>query len=356
MQAGVATRGRDTPGGVSGRLNRLFTFARTDGRDALENFTTEALAAAIEVDPRPLLRALPAAVAAAGPPGEVDVLAVRTQMQVDGGIVDLVVEVVVDGEVRSYWIEVKAHAGLSGAQLDAYCAAAAQWHTSPRPVVIMLCKRPLTSAVPTLRWNELRGQMLASSKSEWRELHTFVEHQRMADDFDKPVTAAQLGAAPDVQVLLRRTARLAHEFLSREDLPKLWAESKFPASEKKILAAIALQFTRFGRLVVDSRRHPWVCFGVDFKNGGPRLSLWVEVQRGHAALFKLAESLPAPWTRHPREDPPWFGASVAIAGDLDQEVAMEQLRQWVRELEAAKLLAELPKWRRKQADDQANDD
>jgi hypothetical protein len=339
---------------VPGRLNRLYTFARSDERNALENFTTEALAAAIEVDPRPLLRALPAAVASASPLGAVEVLSVRTQMQVDGGIVDLVVEVVVDGEIRSLWIEVKAHAGLSGAQIDAYCKNAERWHTVPKPVVIMLCKRPLTPTVPTLRWNELRAQILDNSPLHWRELRTFVEHHRMADDYDQPVTAAQLGAAPDVQVLLRRTARLAHEFLSREDLPLLWKESKFPATEKKIIAAIALQFTRFGRLVVDSARHPWVCFGVDFK-GGPQLSLWIEVQRGHAALFKLAESLPPRWTRHPREDPPWFGASVAIVGDLDQEVAMNHLRQWVLDLESAKLLAELTKWRRKPAVDKETD-
>jgi hypothetical protein len=332
-----------------GRLDRLYTFARTAERDALENFTTEALAAAIEVDPRPLLRALPAAVAPAGPIKDVDLIAVRTQMQVDGGIVDLVVEVVVDGVVRSHWIEVKAHAGLSGAQLDRYREAAEKWHTAPRPAVIMLCKRPLTTAAPTLRWNELRAQIFENSHVYWQELRTFVEHQRMADDFDRPISAGQLGAAPDVQVLLRRTARLALEFLGRDDLPRLWGESKFPASETKILAAIALQFTRFGRLVVDSRRHPWVCFGVNFFNRGPQLSLWVEVQRGHAELFKLAESLPAPWTRHPRDAPPWFGASVAIAGDLDQEVAMEQLRQWALELEAAGLLAELPKWRLKPA-------
>jgi hypothetical protein len=93
------------------------SLARTS-RDALENFTTEALAAAIQVDPRPLLRALPTAVASASPIEAAEVLHVRTQVQVDGGIVDLVVEVLVDGEIRSLWIEVKAHAGLSGAQLD----------------------------------------------------------------------------------------------------------------------------------------------------------------------------------------------------------------------------------------------
>jgi len=331
---------------VPGRLNHLYTFARSDESRALENFTTEALAAAIEVDPRPLLRALPTAVALASPIGAAEVLCVRTQVQVDGGIIDLVVEVLVDGEVRSLWIEVKAHAGLSGAQIDTYCKTAAQWHTTPKPVVIMLCKRPLTPAVPTLRWNELRARISDDSPLHWLELRTFVEHHRMADDFDQPVTAAQLVAAPDVQVLLRRTARLAHEFLRRKDLPKLWEESKFPATEKKIIAAIALQFTCFGRLVVDSKRHPWVCFGVDLKDG-PQLSLWIEVQRGHGALFKLAESLPPPWTRHPREDPPWFGASLPITGNLEQEVAMDQLRQWVLDLEAAKLLEELPKWRRK---------
>ena len=41
------------------RLDRLFTFARAAENSPLENFTTEALAAAVERDPGPLLRALP---------------------------------------------------------------------------------------------------------------------------------------------------------------------------------------------------------------------------------------------------------------------------------------------------------
>jgi len=39
-------------------FGRLFTYARESKVDALENFTTEALAAAIREDPRPIVQLL----------------------------------------------------------------------------------------------------------------------------------------------------------------------------------------------------------------------------------------------------------------------------------------------------------
>ncbi len=89
--------------------------SRAPPNSPLENFTTEALAAAVERDPGPLLRALPRDVADVGALLEARVGRVDTQVRVPGGIVDLVVDL---------WIEVNAYAGLSGDQLHAYRAAA----------------------------------------------------------------------------------------------------------------------------------------------------------------------------------------------------------------------------------------
>lgn len=331
------------------RLDRLFTFARAAENSPLENFTTEALAAAVERDPGPLLRALPREVADVAAFLEGRVGRVDTQVRVPGGIVDLVVELVVDGAPLHLWIEVKAHAGLSGDQLHAYRAAARRWPSTPLPIVFMLCKYPLTRDVPTLCWNTLRACVTPDCHHYWLELRDFLEDQRMADDFDTPFSGAQLGAAGHARALLCKAARLAHEFLNRPDLPPIWLESKFPRGEAKLTRAIVAQFVRHNRLVVDSRRYPWVCFGIYFRDS-PQLTLWIEFRpddrAAYDAIAALAPALPTGWTVDWNRVSPWIGASLAIADDLEHETAMAWLLERVRELDAAKILAALPRWRR----------
>lgn len=328
------------------RLDRLFTFARAAENNQLENFTTEALADAIEHDPGPLLRALPAEVAQVAAFREARATRVETQVHVTGGIVDLVVELVVDDVPLHLWIEVKAHAGLSGAQLHAYCAAAERWPSAPRPIVFMLCKYPLTHEVPTLRWNSLRARITAEKcHFYWLELRDFLEDHRMADDFDSPFTGAQLGAAGHARALLCKATRLAHEFLNRPDLPKSFLDSKFPRSEAKLTRAIVGQFVRHNRLVVESRRYPWVMFGIYFRDS-PELTLWIEFKPGDRAAFDAIKALaPTDWIVNWNPVAPWIGVTQAITDDLQHEAAMTSLLAWVRALEAAKILAALPKWR-----------
>ncbi|MBZ5712985.1 hypothetical protein [Nannocystis pusilla] len=331
------------------RLDRLFSFARAVENCALENFTTEALADAVERDPGPLLRALPREVAHLAAFREARVGRVDTQVRVPGGIVDLVVELVVDGVPLHLWIEVKAHAGLSGDQLQAYRAAAGRWPSAPLPIVFMLCKYPLTRDVPTLRWNTLRACVTADCHHYWLELRDFLEDHRMADEFDAPFTVAQLGAAGHARALLCKATRLAREFLDRPDLPASWFESNFPRSEARLTRAIVGQFVRHNRLVVDSRRYPWVCFGIYFRDS-PELTLWIEFRpddrAAYDAIGALAPGLPKGWIVDWNPVSPWIGASQALAGDLEHETAMAWLFERVRELEAAKILAALPRWRR----------
>jgi len=250
------------------RLNRLFTFASATKNSALENFTTEALANALELDPSPFLHALPGELAAIIPPDRAQVKRVETQVRIERGTLDLVVDLLVDDLPLSLWIEVKAHAGLSGEQLEAYASEAQRRpHTTH---VLMLCKYPLTGEVPTLRWNVLRAKISRASHEYWLDLRDFLEDHQMADDFDTPVTAAELKVAHDARALLRKVVRLSREFLRLEGgpgLPEKWYASKFPEGEKKLTAAISRQFARHGRLVVDSRCHPWTCFGLDFRDG-----------------------------------------------------------------------------------------
>jgi hypothetical protein len=104
---------------VPSNLNQLFRYARSEHVDAKENFTTEALAAAIRHDPDPIVQVL----RSRGWLAEIEQAEVipHTQVRVSGtGCIDLVLEVS-DGTRRCvFWIEVKVDAGEHGEQLANY--------------------------------------------------------------------------------------------------------------------------------------------------------------------------------------------------------------------------------------------
>ena len=100
-------------------LDRLYSYAKSTGAGARENFTTEALAGLIHDDPAPILRVL----RDGGhlPLGKPSDIALDTQVVLPGaGVLDLVLVIVIDGRRYELWIEVKVNAGESGTQLDAY--------------------------------------------------------------------------------------------------------------------------------------------------------------------------------------------------------------------------------------------
>lgn len=100
-------------------LERMYTYAKAVGAGARENFTTEALAAAIRTDPAPFLEFFQGA--GLMPIGPIARLELETQLVLPGtGVLDLVLVAYVAGVRRELWIEVKVLAGESGNQLDAY--------------------------------------------------------------------------------------------------------------------------------------------------------------------------------------------------------------------------------------------
>ncbi len=335
---------------MTGTLQRLFSFARAAESRPLENFTTEALAIAIQAEPNVFVEALADAglVRARGSRGAVRV---ETQVHVPNGVVDLVVALQVEGQRLTFWVEVKAHAGLHGPQLQTYLDAANQYPgDSPRPVVLMLCKRPITDSVPTLRWNQLRERVDDSSHIYWRDLRRFLEDNRMADDYDRPITPAELRALPAAHALLRKTSRIATDFLASLPVGAGWERSEFPTTRSKATATITQQFRQHRRLVLHSRRYPWVMFGFTF-DPDPKLEVWIEFRptdfEARDAVFAVAKAGEMLGTWAPRADGwPSLGSSTPVSGGLDHEFARDWLTKRFAELESSGVFAELPKWRR----------
>ncbi len=338
---------------MPGRLHRLFRYARSHETDALENFTTEALAAAIEASVQPLGRAL-AACGFVPPEAPVALELVDTQSGIgDGGIVDLIVLLRVGADRRLFWFEVKAHAGLHGDQLATYRGVAQRWESSPRPEVVMLAKRSLTQDVRTLPWNCLRDAITDDDPIYWTDLRSFLEQERMADDFDKRVTVAEMRSAVAAHALLRKAMRLAGAFLEAET-SQAWHDSGFPEpdADTRLANLMTQQFRDHRRLVVASRRYPDVCFGLTFSDGAA-LELWIEFSRSDVeareAVFRVAQPRlsPADWTFAGAERWPYLGARLSLPDGLAHDDGVAWLRARVRELEDAGVLAELGKWRKR---------
>lgn len=340
-------------------FTRLFRFSRSSKKAALENFTTEALAAALRKDAGPFVRALIEDGVELASGSEAEAVVVETQVSVGKGIIDLVVELRCGADRDLLWVELKAHAGLSGNQLAIYAQEAKTYAPSLRPQVIMLCKRPIAD-VPTVRWNTVRRAILDAGDGAdryWTELCSFLEENRVADDYDTPITSSELETAAAARSLMRKTSRIASEFLKtmrKEAGDGSWKDCEFPSTESRIEAGIARQFRQHGRLVTFSKRYPWACFGMTF-NPRPMLAVWIEFRPkdidAREAVFPIAKHrLDAEtWVF---DSPGWPSIRAAIDAEscAEQAVALDWLRARFDELEDAKVFAELKKWRWKDRD------
>ena len=322
---------------MANALDRLFTYARATSARPLENFTTEALAIAILADPKPFYAAL------RGVEG-IELTSdrfedVKTQVHVGEGIVDL--ELTLEAG-KILWIEIKAHAGEHGNQIERYIKAA---KTHPgRPLVMMLSKRPLRADVPTLRWNHLRDEMANAEHIRWKDLKQFVERQRMADDFDNPITLQEFAATREARNLPGKVARLAREFFEARPATKPLG---FPSPGPDMQRVLGQQYQWHGRWVVVSKSYPHVIFGLipdkDDPERAARLSLSVEFKpadsSGRDTVFAIANEngLSDTWQRSLAG---WSNlqATMPIEGTLDRKDALDWLCARFDELQAAKVL------------------
>ena len=138
--------------------SRMLSLGAREGSTPIEDFLTEALAAATNRDPRPLIALL----RTEGIRLRGDLTAATQVVKGDAGRLDLVLSA--DG-VEVVWVEVKAWSGEHGDQLKRYTSAAAA--LSPKPRVLMLAT---TGTVPSIDMTRVT----------W---HTLVE---AIDDCDEP--------------------------------------------------------------------------------------------------------------------------------------------------------------------------
>lgn len=279
-------------------LWRLFRYSRATDASPLENFTTEALAAAFRQDPGPLLQVLSRHSISVS----VDAkdLGVRTQVPIGRkvalpsgllrtGTIDLELDLPPGNSPRILWIEVKVKAELSDDQWRVYREVA----RGRGLALALLSKSPMelpaehTGAADheeyQIRWQELWNATVpaADPTPAWVELRTFLEENHVADSYDQPVHPAETEALAQGHTLYRKVRRTLRQTVAA--LPDLegW---RWPG-EARVNQLVAGQFTNHGRMAVTvgSPRRSRLGFGVgpidrsiDSSEAGPCALAWVD--------------------------------------------------------------------------------
>jgi hypothetical protein len=263
-------------------FGRLFTYARESKTDALENFTTEALAAAIREDPRPIVHLLRGMLLL---PSEGDPVVVvpSTQVGVPGaGILDLVIDIRYPDTSVEIWIELKVMAAESGRQLDNYRDHLATLPAHDRPILVTVARHPIRdpAEVPWIPWQSIwraAGEAPLSS-THWHDLRLFLEEIRMADQFDNPISAREAASLGDAAGLFGKTRRLLAA-VAAEANPR-WPTFSWPTDERRIQRVMSTQFARHGRLfmVAGEAFRAYLIVGVTDIAGEAHVAFWVETR------------------------------------------------------------------------------
>lgn len=260
-------------------LDRLFNYAKAIGADARENFTTEALAAAIREDGAPIVEALSGA-GVLPLDASYQVEGVQTQVPMPGaGILDLVIELKGSANRKTIWIEVKVGAGESGSQIDNYLARIAKDDDGDRPQLVILGPRCLRDGVVWLSWQALYRSISEPRQvhAYWRDFRTYLKEINMANDSFKPVRPEEASTIAGAHRLLLKTVQILVPAAGHAN--KVWPGSNWPVTDQDVLEQITKRFRRWPSYSIEHRtRYPCgLVLGVyqQADAGEALLSLWL---------------------------------------------------------------------------------
>ena len=339
---------------MTSTLKRLFIYAKSEN-EALENFTTEALAGAVRIDSMPLITAFRSS-GVAVPDGAITVRSAHTQVRVDGaGILDLIVVLEAGEQEREIWVEVKCFAPESGNQLSRYRAHIAARPSQFRPLLVALSPRRLPGHqdLPWLPWQALwhAVERTRTRTPAWLDLRRFLEEIGMANRFDSPITAPEAGAQSDAFNLLGKLQSALEPVVAH--VTRLAPQLAWPAS-RKIRKVLADHFCAWGSLTIASTDtyRAGVSFGSyrydETRESWAGVRVWCKSAKDLAVRRQLvdlatAADLSAEWERSPADDEE---AALVVYTRLAAFGSLPELSTWfmtrLDELQVAGVLPAIP--------------
>jgi hypothetical protein len=221
--------------------SRMLSLGSREGSTPIEDFLTEALAAATNRDPRPLVAALrKSGIKLPGEP-----TAATQVVKESVGRLDLVLSV--DG-VEVVWVEVKAWSGEHGDQLRRYTAAAAK--RDPQPIVLMLATAGAVPSItmPRLTWHKLVEAINDCEKPSdlWIELQDLIEERGFGGGLTMPLTADEAQSFQYTQTGIAKVAAFINEL--EGTMSTLQSHAKWIANIDR-MQFITDQVQRHGRAI-----------------------------------------------------------------------------------------------------------
>jgi hypothetical protein len=260
-------------------LEGLYRYARGDRAHARENFTTQALAGCIRLDPVPFAKALQeVGDLGISEDATIDPLAVSTQWPVPAvGAIDLVVR----GQDRSRpferWGELKVDAGESGDQIQRYQKHLLRLPDLNRPTLFTLGRSPLRGHpdVPHLTWNEVARAASASPSAHWRDFVEYLKENRLAGADYEAARPTELASMLEFDGLVGKLARILEIVF---DESHVLHDLRLPTGS--IRRELMNRFASHGDLVVAIRpmnaRTSQIVAGVVPNETGVRLAIYLE--------------------------------------------------------------------------------
>lgn len=276
-------------------LEGLFRYARGERGHARENFTTEALAGCIRLDPMPFVEAL-SQVSGLGlvRGGTIDIQAVMTQWPVPRvGAIDLVIKGNTDSGAFERWGELKVDASESGDQIRRYQQHLGALAGPDPPLLFTLGRSPLQGheGLPHMTWQQVARAASRSTSSHWRDFVSYLEENRLAGKHEDAVTPAELislGSFDGLVGKLGRVIELAFDRCRSEALSGLTLPS---GSLRRELMG---RFSTHGNLLIairgPSARTSQIVAGAVPTDGGVCLAIWLETWPSQSDLQRSIQA------------------------------------------------------------------
>lgn len=352
---------------MTSSLAALWRYARAEKIEALENFSTEAVAAAIRSDARPFVRLLHEKKLLNTDREPVDLLVV-TQKPVASGFVDLAVTLIGPDWTHEVWVEVKVNSGLNGNQIETYLEAIRGRGPQLPTTLAFLTKyriRPYPYLV-RITWEELKVSATAADPRAylWRDLAAYLEDVGVTDPFNDPVTPSEAAGMLDAARLLRKMRRLLRR--AARDARAQWPQLAFPDSTGVADRFVEEQFADHARLTIGTRGgRANVLMGivqreasVHWSEAEPQVAVWVEHHPKATEVRRLliegaaSGGLGSDWQRY------WKGYWALLRHEpVSKHPDLEEMRAWwfarLEELDAAGIIELLPRLGGRTVEDEA---
>jgi hypothetical protein len=281
--------------------SRMLSLGSREGSTPIEDFLTEALAAATNRDPRPLIAALRTQPEVARALIGRSQFKAETQVWLKGaGRLDFVLKPTQGAQV---WLEVKAFAGEHGNQLSNYAREAKKIRPHAKLVILARPGVMPSIKIPKISWGAIISAVgnCNNPSDLWLELCDFLKEKDLGSDLAWPLTEVEaLGLStkkvkdPSVGRAIGKVKNFVTQIeeMLNAGFPNQWYANidkvTFMKNQVKSLGRVVYQFEAKKRKALSISKDPYIMVWAGFQNNS--LKVGVEGRKNVDVAAELSSS------------------------------------------------------------------